>query len=300
MNKNELITLQSLPLEIKIGKSLRRIEEFIDYYGVNGVYISFSGGKDSTVLLDLVRKVNKNIEAVFVVNPVQPETFKFIKTIDNLTILKPEMTFKEVVKKYGYPFISKEQANYLHDIRYSTEYMKERRINGDEKGRFKLSNKYKYLINSPFPISHKCCEVMKKKPIKKYEKTTGKVPFIGTLAEESALRTQSYLKTGCNSFNSKRPNSTPLGFWTEQDILEYIYKYNLPINEAYGKVVIEDGKYKTTKCSRTGCIACGFGVHLEKNPNRFERMKEDYPNQYNYYFNKLNYKEICDYIGIKY
>lgn len=300
MNKNELITLQSLPLEIKIGKSLRRIEEFIDYYGENGVYISFSGGKDSTVLLDLVRKVNKNIEAVFVVNPVQPETFKFIKTIDNLTILKPEMTFEEVTKKYGYPFISKEQANYLHDIRYSTEYMKERRLNGDEKGRFKLSNKYRHLINSPFPISHKCCEVMKKKPIKKYEKTTGKVPFIGTLAEESALRTQSYLKTGCNSFNSKRPNSTPLGFWTEQDILEYIYKYNLPINEAYGKVVIEDGKYKTTKCSRTGCIACGFGVHLEKNPNRFERMKEDYPNQYNYYFNKLNYKEICDYIGIKY
>ena len=287
MNKNELITLQSLPLEIKIGKSLRRIQEFIDHYGENGVYISFSGGKDSTVLLDLVRKVNKNIEAVFVINPVQPETFKFIKTIDNLTILKPEMTFEEVVKKYGYPFISKEQANYLHDIRYSTEYMRERRLNGDEKGRFKLSNKYRYLINSPYPISHKCCEVMKKKPIKKYEKLTGKVPFIGTLAEESALRTQSYLKTGCNSFNSKRPNSTPLGFWTEQDILEYIYKYNLPINEAYGKVVIEDGKYKTTKCSRTGCIACGFGVHLEKNPNRFERMKEEYPKQYDYYFNKL-------------
>ena len=300
MNKNELITLQSLPLEIKIGKSLRRIEEFIDYYGENGVYISFSGGKDSTVLLDLVRKVNKNIEAVFVVNPVQPETFKFIKSIENITILKPEFTFEEVVKKYGYPFISKEQANYLHDIRYSTEYMKERRLNGDEKGRFKLSNKYRHLINSPFPISHKCCDVMKKKPIKKYEKTTGKVPFIGTLAEESALRIQSYLKTGCNSFNSKRPNSTPLGFWTEQDILEYIYKYNLPINEAYGKVLIEDGKYKTTKCSRTGCIACGFGVHLEKSPNRFERMKEDYPNQYSYYFNKLNYKEICDYIGIKY
>ena len=300
MNKNELITLQSLPLEIKIRKSLRRIEEFIDYYGENGVYISFSGGKDSTVLLDLVRKVNKNIEAVFVINPVQPETFKFIKTIDNLTILKPEMTFEEVVKKYGYPFISKEQANYLHDIRYSTEYMRERRINGDENGRFKLSNKYRYLINSPYPISHKCCEVMKKKPIKKYEKLTGKVPFIGTLAEESALRTQSYLKTGCNSFNSKRPNSTPLGFWTEQDILEYIYKYKLPINEAYGEVIIEDDKYKTTKCSRTGCIACGFGVHLEKNPNRFEKMKEEYPKQYEYYFNKLNYKEICDYIGIKY
>ena len=301
MNKNDLIILQSLPLEIKIKKSLRRIEEFIDYYGANYVYVSFSGGKDSTVLLDLVRKINKDIEAVFVVNPMQPETFQFIKTIDNLTILKPTMSFEEVIKKYGYPFISKEQANYLHDIRYSTEYMKERRLNGDEKGRFKLSDKYKYLINSPYPISHKCCEVMKKTPIKKYEKKTGKHPFIGTLAEESSLRTQSYLKTGCNSFNTTRPNSTPLGFWTEQDILEYIYKYKLPINKAYGEIIIDkNGKYKTTKCDRTGCIACGFGVHLEKNPNRFERMKEEYPKQYDYYFNKLNYKEICDYIGIKY
>ena len=54
------------------------------------------------------------------------------------------------------------------------------------------------------------------------------------------------------------------------------------------------------QCSRTGCVACGFGVHLEKNPNRFEKMKEEYPKQYDYYFNKLGYKEICDYIGIKY
>ena len=127
MNKTELIMLQSLPLDIKVAKSKRRIQEWIDHYGEDKVYISFSGGKDSTVLLDLVRKVNKNIEAVFVVNPVQPETFKFIKSIENITILKPEFTFEEVVKKYGYPFISKEQANYLHDIRYSTEYMKESR-----------------------------------------------------------------------------------------------------------------------------------------------------------------------------
>ena len=84
MNKNELITLQSLPLEIKIRKSLRRIEEFIDYYGENGVYISFSGGKDSTVLLDLVRQVNYNIPGVFIDTGLEyPETKEFVKTIDN-------------------------------------------------------------------------------------------------------------------------------------------------------------------------------------------------------------------------
>ena len=86
---------------------------------------------------------------------------------------------------------------------------------------------------------------MKKKPVKKYEHDTGRVPFIGTLAEESSLRQQSYLKTGCNAFEINRPNSTPLGFWREQDILEYIYINKLPISKAYGEVVKEDGLYKT-------------------------------------------------------
>ena len=274
----------------------------------NNAYISFSGGKDSTILHYLIDMAlpNNRIPRVFINTGIEYNYIvEFVKELaskdDRFIILKPSQPIKPMLEKYGYPFISKEQANYLHDIRYSTEYMKRRRLNGDEKGRFKLSDKYKYLINSPYPISHKCCEIMKKAPIKKYEKKTGKHPFIGTLAEESSLRTQSYLKTGCNSFNTTRPNSTPLGFWTEQDILEYIYKYKLPINKAYGEIIIdENGKYKTTKCDRTGCIACGFGVHLEKNPNRFERMKEEYPKQYDYYFNKLNYKEICDYIGIKY
>ena len=301
MNKTELIMLQSLPLDIKIMKTKRRIEEWLNYYGEDKVYISFSGGKDSTVLLDLVRQVNPNIPAVFIDTGLEfPETKEFINSIDNVTILRPKMSFKQVIEEYGYPMVSKEQANYLDDIRNSTEKMKIRRLEGDSQGRFKLSKKWYYLINAPFKVSHKCCIIMKKEPAKRYEKESGRVPFIGTLAEESSLRQQSYLKTGCNAFDSKRPNSTPLAFWKEQDILKYIYDNKLEINKAYGNVICKDGNYSTTKCDRTGCIYCGFGVHLEKAPNRYQRLELTHSQLHDYCMNKLGFKEVCEYMNIPY
>lgn len=307
MKKEELTMLQYLPLDIKIAKTKLRIEEFIRTLGgEDKVYISFSGGKDSTVLLDLVRQVNPNIPAVFVDTGLEyPETKEFVKTIDNVTILRPKMSFKQVIEKYGYPMVSKEQANYLDDIRNSTEKMRIRRLEGDSQGRFKLSKKWHYLIDAPFKVSHRCCNVMKKEPAKRYERETGRFPFVGTLAEESLLRQQSYLKTGCNAFDSKRPTSTPLAFWREQDILEYIYINKLNINKAYGGIVFTmdssgNKTYSTTKCDRTGCVFCGFGVHLEKEPNRYQRLEITHPQLHKYCMEKLGFKDVCEYMNIPY
>lgn len=141
---------------------------------------------------------------------------------------------------------------------------------------------------------------MKKDPIKKYEKQTGKIPFVGTMASESILRQQSYLKNGCNAFNSKRPISTPIGFWTEQDVLEYIEINNLKIASVYGDIIKEEGKFKTTKCDRTGCVFCGFGAHLEKGQNRYQRLEETHPQLHDYCMNKLGFKDVCEYMNIKY
>ena len=301
MNNNDLIMLQSLPIDVKIAKSKLRITEWVNHYGVDNVYISFSGGKDSTVLMHLVRSVYPTIPCVYVDTGLEyPEVKQFVRKQDNVTILRPRLSFKQVIEKYGYPMTSKEQANYLHDIRYSTEKMRLRRINGDSKGRFKLSKKYHYLINAPFPISHKCCDIMKKEPVKKYEKTTGKVAFIGTMASESTLRKQSYLKNGCNAFNSKRPISTPIGFWTDQDVLQYIKDNNIEIASVYGDIVEENGILKTSKCDRTGCVYCGFGIELEKGENRYQRLEKTHPQLYDYCMNKLGFKEVCKYMNIKY
>ena len=306
MDAKQLIMLQSLPLDIKVAKTKLRIEEWVRHWGENNCYISFSGGKDSTVLLHLVRELYPNIPAVFVDTGLEyPEIKQFVKTIDNVTILRPKLSFKQVIEKYGYPMVSKEQARYLYDIRHSTETMRLRRLNGNSHGCYKLSKKYHYLINAPFEISDKCCNEMKKKPVKKYEKETGRVPFIGTMAQESKLRTMTYLKQGCNAFENSRPLSTPLGFWKENDVLEYIYKNNIKIAESYGEVekitnFLGEEEYYTTKCDRTGCVFCGFGVHLEKGENRYQRLERTHPQLHDYCMNKLGFKEVCEYMGIKY
>lgn len=306
MNINELKLLQNYPLDLKIEKTKLRIKEWVDYYGENGVYISFSGGKDSTVLLNIVRSIYPNIEAVFINTGLEyPEIYKFVKTFDNVTILKPKMNFKQVINTYGYPVISKQNSQYIYEIRHSTEYMKNRRLYGDNKGRFKLPKKYHYLIDAPFEISNKCCNIMKKNPIKKFEKETGKVAILGTMAEESSLRQQSYLKHGCNAFESKRPISTPLGFWRQQDVLEYIYKNDLKIASVYGEVIedknlLGECTYSTTGCERTGCIYCLYGINYDTTPNRIQRLKKTHPKQYDYCINKLKLGEVLDYINIDY
>ena len=301
MTKNELVMLQALPLDLKIAKSKLRIEEWIREYGEDKVYVSFSGGKDSTVLLHLVRSLYPNIPAVYIDTGLEyPEVKKHVYKQNNVTILRPSMSFRQVIEKYGYPMVSKEQPNYPDDIRNGTEKMRIRRLNGDSKGRFKLSKKYHYLIDAPFKISHRCCNIMKKNPVKKYERETGRKPFIGTLASESSLRKEFYLKNGCNALNSKRPISTPIGFWTEQDILQYIKLNKVVIPEVYGEIIEEDNKLKLTGVDRTGCVFCGFGVHLEQEPNRYQKLEKTHPQLHDYCMNKLGFKEVCEFMNIKY
>lgn len=290
MEKWQLAQRQGLPLDIKVRLSQQRIKDWYGYY--NGqVYISFSGGKDSTVLLHLVRELYPKVPAVFVDTGLEyPEIRGFVKSIQNVVWLKPKTTFKEVIEKYGYPVVSKENAQKIDEIRNTkSSILRDIRLYGDTKGNGKLPEKWKTLIDAPFKISNKCCNIMKKSPIKSYENRTGRKPFVGTMAEESALRTISYLAHGCNSFDTKRPMSTPMGFWKEQDVWEYIKKYNLSYSHIY------DMGYE-----RTGCMFCMFGVHLEKGENRFQRMKKTHPKIYDYCMNNLGLKQILQYMHIEY
>lgn len=242
------------PLWMKVEISKRRIEQWVSEYGIEGVYVSFSGGKDSTVLLHLARSIYPAIKAVYIDTGLEyPEVKEFVKSFGNVDIIRPKMSFKQVLETYGYPVISKEQSQYIYQYRVAkSEKTKETRLNGNKWGRGKISNKWKYMLDAPFKISDQCCNVMKKSPAKMYEKKTERLPIVGTLAEESALRKTHYIKNGCNAFNSNRPKSTPLGFWTNQDILEYIKLYNLDIPSVYGEIVEDEGKLKTTGCDRTG------------------------------------------------
>jgi 3'-phosphoadenosine 5'-phosphosulfate sulfotransferase (PAPS reductase)/FAD synthetase len=333
-DEKRLKELQALPLDRKILITQTRIIEW--YLKWNGaVYVSFSGGKDSTVLADMTARFcsqfGYKLYLLFVNTGLEyPEIQRFPKTfaewlratysIDvQLDIVRPEMRFDEVLKTYGYPVISKEVAHKIHDATSARrngnfDSYAERQFNGSyvsKNGKRSMVNieKYKVLLDATFGISHKCCDVMKKQPSKHYEKETGRKPIIGTLTQESLLRRQKWLRNGCNAFNSKRPTSEPMSFWTDQDVLHYLKEFNIPYCSVYGDIREKDlsnsfdeqmsmfccyghresgSSLETTGCDRTGCIFCGFSAH-NANDNRFLRLKETHPRQYEYCINGGEY-----------
>ena len=303
MEHYELLQMMSLPLEQKIIKTKQRIKEFYEKFD-GKVYISFSGGKDSTVLLRIARELYPDIVAVFLATGLEyPEIMAFVKTIDNVVTLHPKMGFQEVISHYGYPVISKEQAQHISEVRNCKDKSGinyQNRMNGNKWGRGKVSEKWKFLLDAPFKISHQCCNIMKKNPAKKYEKETGNHPITGIMAIESSMRTINYLKTGCNSFNGKRPMSQPLGFWTEQDVFEYITTFNVPFADVYGNIVKVDGKFETTGVDRTGCVFCLFGITQGVGENRIQRLGRTHPKLYKFCLENLGIKEVLGYINVPY
>lgn len=310
----DLLKMQSWPIERKIQVTQLRIMEWYERWNGN-VYIAFSGGKDSTVLLDLARRIYPDIPAVFSDTGLEfPEIRKFALSKEGVTRVKPHTPFHDIIKNYGYPVISKQQARFIRDVQNPTqnnEDTRNLRITGyNKEGKyipsFKLSNKWTYLKDAPFKVSEQCCDFIKKKPMKEYQHKTGRMPITGMMCEESKQRERTWLLQGCNAFDAKSPISNPMAFWTEQNVLRYIKTYNISYCPIYGDIVEDtDGTLMNTGEPRTGCMFCAFGVHLEENPNKFQRMKKTHPKQYEYCMKPveeggLGLATVLDYIGVKY
>lgn len=132
-------------------------------------------------------------------------------------------------------------------------------IPSGERSRFSCE-RYKFFLDADFEISSECCKVMKKAPAHSYAKRTGRNPMTAQMASESRLRTQQWLKNGCNGFDMKTPISNPMSFWTEQDVLLYITLYlKPPYEKAWNDVQYAHGskrkkarkflkKWNYTKC----------------------------------------------------
>lgn len=310
--------LQSMSLFEKELLSGKRIDEWYEYYE-GKVYVSFSGGVDSAVLLDIARERHPDIEAVFSNTGLEyPEIQSFVKTFDNVSIIRPKMRFDEVIKKYGYPMVSKAVADCVYHGRLALERnagsvpIRLKQLRGEalmEDGLPSLFNKKRYepLLYTDFIIGSNCCAVTKKAPLKEFTKRSGKYPITAQMAIESERRAKVWMHNGCNGFDMKSPISNPMSFWTKQDALRYVKEHNLRICSVYGEVVYNNNGMKysetlcdngcklgTTGCDRTGCIYCGFGLYQEQQKtgmNRFERLKVTHPKQYEYCMGGGEYNE---------
>lgn len=300
--KEDLKMLQSLPLDRKIIISKLRISEWYEHWQ-GKVSVNYSGGKDSTVLLRLIRELYPEVPAVYVDTCLDyPEVREHVKRTANVIYLTPKMNFRDVIKQYGFCYPGKEVAQAIEDARNGREHALRKFAGKNADGSRDIFGERNYarwswLINAPIKISAKCCGIMKEKPLDEYHKQTGTAPYIGLLATDSFRRRRAWYMAGCNAFNQKK--SKPLSIWTEQDILHYIKKYNVEIASAYGEIIIDkNGKYRTTREKRTGCIFCPIGAHLD-NPNHFQRLRESHPALYRYCMKELGLDEFLTAVGVE-
>lgn len=301
---NEVRYRMALPYEIKIRMSEIRLREFIGYYGESGAAVSFSGGIDSTFALAFIRERYPNVLAISVPAIECLQNIELITKTPNVIKVAPRYSQKEIVKKFGFPVVSKKASKSLRMLQNPSEKnAKSRNLaltgttsEGRKAGTYKLAKKWRFLIDAPFKISNQCCYYMKETPIQNWCKENGYASIIATTTEESKNRMDGYCKRGgCNSFEGQG-DSVPFSFWTKQDILRYIVEHNIEISKAYGEIKQdENGLYYTTKAERTGCPVCMFGMHKDKNPNRFQRLYYEDNRRWNQVIFEWGYKEVLDY-----
>lgn len=276
--------LKSMTLEQKIEKTKDILR--VAYNKYDNLYIS-TGGVDSTVLHHIASELPfyDNVDRVCI-GSLEPYENTILNKERGDIILNTPMSKKDVIIKYGYPIVSKDVAmkvsRYLHSKK---DWARQRRLEGymGYNGKWcyasMIPKKWQFLIYAPFELSEKCCDISKKKPLKQYEKNNNSIPITGELAEESKDRLMTYLKNGC-FHDGKRVKITPLAFWTEQDIKEYLLKYKKEYSSAYGEIIDNNGILEFTKEKRTGCDICGFG--LQYDIERFERIKLKNEKLYNH------------------
>jgi 3'-phosphoadenosine 5'-phosphosulfate sulfotransferase (PAPS reductase)/FAD synthetase len=353
--EKELIKMQSRSLDTKINVTISKLLELFNYTKFK-VIVAFSGGKDSTVLLDIVAKVwsntkdihnNSDLMVVFAntsnefcgVEHFVKDYCKYIEVKHNikinLKIVRSKLNYNQVIQEVGYPIASKKTARQLSDIRrditkldinfehiksnikddiesatylrqlgfkagsvlYLTGYKKDNSLAKS----FKLAKKWYPLITAPFNISEKCCDRLKKEPMKIIQKEFNVSPIIAEMADDSKTRKDKYLETGCNAFyEDDKAKSKPMGFWLEQDVLKYININELPYLSVYGDLVFEDNQYKFTREQRTGCKLCLFGIQFDK--ERFKRLNLYEPSTMRYALTPIEnggcgYQTVIDYLN---
>ena len=326
MEPYEFMQKQSLPYEQKIIHAEMKAREFYNHMG-GDVFCSV-GGLDSITLLIFLRKfISKDIPGISVSTLEDRSIQRIHKQFDNFVLLKPLKSKVKVIKEHGYPVISKEKAGKIQMIQNPTdknatvrhaimtgetgEYGGNKTI--ETGSRMRLPQKWldlfggpeneKYgthYLTAPFKVSADCCYYMKEKPADDWAKANGVKPYMGLMASEGGQRRFALVKHGCNYYGKTVTRSCPFAIFNRQDILQLALDMKTPIPEIYGEIVRnEDGTLRTTRAQRTGCTMCGFGIHIENRPHRFDRLREDNYKEWKFWMYDMGWGKVLDYIGVK-
>lgn len=277
----------------KLTNAMHRIEEL--YAETDGkCYVSFSGGKDSTVVLAIVKLCQElytvgDIPAVFSNTGIELGVINdFVEWVKvnyypNVEIIRPEKSFDWVIKTYGKPIKSKMKSKDLRQYHYGKRSDALLLLllfglcrTGKQSVKHKFGDKDLHMLHDDFPIkpSNLCCEYMKKQPFEKYAKDTGKLGAIQgiRIAEGGARDSAANVRVNsggklCTWVKHGIIQKAPIIDWTDEDVEQFIKEYNVPLSDAYTKYGFD----------RTGCMACPYSRHIDRD---LEYLYNHEPNRY--------------------
>lgn len=267
-----------------------------------------------------------------------PETYRREGKILSECLPPPRFVFLhplkskiEVLQEYGWPILSKEKAQKISHLQNPTPKnatVRHAIITGETGAyggyrtgsRMKLPQKWLELFGgadaegaalgykaAPFKVSDRCCYYLKEKPCNDWAREHNGYPYLGLMASEGGRREKSLKAHLCNYFG-KTVRSAPFAIFLRQDLLQLALDLHVPVPESYGEITRDaDGTLRTTGAQRTGCTMCGFGIHLEKRPNRFDRLREDNQKEWEFWMfrcctdangEKYGWARVLDYCGI--
>lgn len=323
--------------EDKVDVATARVIEWTEICADKGKNYAVSvGGLDSIVLLLFCRKILGDCRGASV-SQLEDTSIQKIHRELGVEIIKPDMTFVEVLNKYGFPIISKQIAGKLEHLQIPKEeadkrtlyynhalmtgetgpwghfeYSEGMKLDDDilEKfgGRYKEDRPDLDCKVAPFRVSDKCCMVMKELPAAKWQEENDIFPYLGLMQVEGGQRRFSLRKYGCNYVSDTTARSCPFNYFNRQDLLTLALDLKAPVPEIYGEIVRDsDGKLRTTKAQRTGCPMCGFGVHLESRPHRYDRLRDRNPKYWEFLMyhcvqdesGEYGLGRVLDYLGIE-
>lgn len=324
---------QQMPYEFKKSYAYRRAWEFYEECGKRGLNCHVSvGGLDSITLFLFLKRIGINVPGVSV-SVLEDKSIQKVHERLGIIRLSPYRSKVEVINEFGFPVLSKEIASKIEllqnpspdnaTVRHAIITGETGEYGGYRKDtRMKLPKKWLELFGGyenknegvnykipPFKVSAKCCYYLKEKPCDDWAKEHNSVPYLGLMASEGGRRAKSLMINGCNYFGKSTIRSAPFAIFYRQDILKLALELDVPVPEIYGEIKKKpNGTLYTTKAQRTGCSMCGFGIHLEKRPHRFDRLRESNPKEWEFWMyrccidpetcEKFGWGKVLDYIGV--